>query len=267
MHYKMALNKGRKKLAGSLALITGLAMLLPMKHKSSLVLATLLLSGCGAIMSMNATAADVTPAATDTNVAAAPFSVTKADSAGFIHDWLILDPIVLADASDQSEDGIKPILAKEYFKDQLKVQPRAGDKVMVGTNDLQWREVKLDAATTQIDLVQFATANNNATESVLFWGVAYVVADEDMSDVKLAIGSDDSSRWWVNGEEVISAYEARTVTPDDSMSKPIKLKKGVNEVRFAVINGSGDSGACARFLDANGKPVTKLAVSAVPPAK
>lgn len=242
-------------------------MLLPMKHNSSLVLATLLLSGCGAIMSMNATAADVTPVVTDTNAVAAPFSVTKADSEGFIHDWLILDPIVLEDASDQSEDAIKPILAKEYFKDQLKVQPQVADKVTVGTNDLQWREVKLDAATKQIDLVQFATANNYPTESVLFWGVAYVVADEDMSDVKLAIGSDDSSRWWVNGEEVITAYESRPVNPDDSQSKAIKLKKGVNEVRFAVINGGGEAGACARFLDANGNPVTKLAVSAVPPAK
>jgi uncharacterized protein YceK len=267
MHYKIALKKIGKKLAGNLALIVGLVMLLAMKHNSSLVLATLLLSGCGAIMSMNATAADVTPAATDTNAAAAPFSVTKADSEGFIHDWLILDPIVLADAADQTEDVIKPILAKEYFKDQLKVQPQVADKVMVGTNDLQWREVKLDAATKQIDLVQFATANNFATESVLFWGVAYVVADDDMSDVKLAIGSDDSSRWWVNGEEVITAYESRPVNPDDSMSKPIKLKKGVNEVRFAVINGGGEAGACARFLDANGKPVTNLAVSAVPPAK
>ena len=244
-------------------------MITTMKHKSSLILATLLLSGCGAmmVMTMNAAAADTTPAATTEAPPPAPFSVTKADSEGFIHDWLILDPIVLADAADQTEDAIKPILAKEYFKDQLKVQPQVGDKVMVGTNDLQWREVKLDAATKQIDLVQFATANNFATESVLFWGVAYVVADEDMSDVKLAIGSDDSSRWWVNGDEVITAYEARPVNPDDSMSKPIKLKKGVNEVRFAVINGGGESGACARFLDSNGKPVTNLVVSAVPPAK
>jgi hypothetical protein len=132
---------------------------------------------------------------------------------------------------------------------------------------LQWREVKLDAATKQIDLVQFATDNTNATESVLFWGLTYVVADEDMNDVKLAIGSDDSSKWWVNGEEVITAYEARPVNADDSVSKAIMLKKGVNEVRFAVINGGGLAGACARFLDSNNKPVTKLAVSAVPPAK
>jgi len=245
-------------------------MILAMKHKSSLVLATLLLSGCGAIMemTMNAAAADTTPAATTTAAApAAAFSVTKADSEGFIHDWLILDPIVLADAADQTEEVIKPILAKEYFKDQLKVQPQVADKVQVGTNELQWREVKLDAATKQIDLVQFATANSNATESVLFWGLTYVVADEDMSDVKLAIGSDDSSRWWVNGEVVITAYESRGVNADDSQSKAIKLKKGVNEVRFAVSNGGGDSGACARFLDSNGKPVTKLAVSAVPPTR
>jgi hypothetical protein len=244
-------------------------MMPDMNHKSSLILATLLLSGFSAIMltTTNATAADASPTVTDTNAAAAPFSVTKTDGEGFIHDWLILDPIVLADAADQTEEVIKPVLAKEYFKDQLKVQPQVADKVHVGTNDLQWREVKLDAATKQIDLVQFATANNFPTESVLFWGVTYVVADEDLSDVKLAIGSDDSSRWWVNGEEVISAYESRGVNPDDSQSKAIKLKKGVNEVRFAVINGGGDSGACARFLDANGKPVTKLTVSAVPAAK
>jgi hypothetical protein len=248
-----------QKLAGNLALIFGLVMMLTMKHKSSLVLTTLLLSGCGAIMETTLNAA---PAGTS-----APFSVANADSEGFIHDWLILDPIVLGDVTEQTEDAIKPMLTREYFKDQLKVQPMVADQVKVGTNELQWREVKLDAATKEIDLLQFATDNKKATESVLFWGLAYVVADEDLNDVKLAIGSDDSSRWWVNGEEVITAYEARPVGADDNVSKPIKLKKGVNEVRFAVVNGVGGAGACARFLDLNGKPVTKLAVSAVPPVK
>jgi uncharacterized protein YceK len=264
MQYRERQIKAGNKLVGNLALIIGVATIFTMNCKSSLVLATLLLSGCGAIMEMTMNAA---AAATSTPPPAGAFSVAKADSEGFVHDWLILDPIDLTDVADQTEEAIKPILAKEYFKDQLKVQPRVADKVKVGTKDLQWREVKLDAATKQIDLVQFATDNHNSTESVLFWGLTYVVADEDINDVKLAIGSDDSSRWWVNGAEVITAYEARVCAADDSISKPIKLKKGVNEVRFAVINGGGEAGACARFLDSNNKPVAKLAVSAVPPAQ
>ena len=187
----------------------------------------------------------------------------KPDSEGFIRNWLILDPITTPTV-EHTETDEKPIFAKEYFKDQLTVTPKAGDKVKVADKDRTWRAF---ASNDQvIDLVQFASDNGNETESVIFWGVAYINVDNDLKDVKLAIGSDDSSVWWVNGKEVIRVYDSRAATADDNVSAPITLTKGVNVVRFAVTQGDGPGGAVARFLDAANKPVMGLTIALDPPA-
>jgi hypothetical protein len=91
--------------------------------------------------------------------------------------------------------------------------------------------------------------------------VTGIAAPEETKNVKLAIGSDDSSVWWLNGEEVVRTYGGRAVNPDDDISKPVTLKKGMNVLRFAVIQGDGPAGACARFLDSADKPLTKIAVT------
>lgn len=187
----------------------------------------------------------------------------KPDAEGFIRNWVVLDPIEIA-GGDHTEDVEKPYFAKEYFKDQLTLQPKPGDKVKVGGKDMTWRDVKTDDFS--IDIVQFATDHNMPTESIIVWGVAYVVAPAEMKDVKLAIGSDDSSLWWVNGKEVVRDYDSRAVNQDDNISKPLTLNKGLNVVRFAVIQGDGPSGACARFLDAKDKPVKDLTILTDPAA-
>jgi len=186
----------------------------------------------------------------------------KPDSEGFIRNWLILDPITTPTV-EHNEAEEKPLFAKEYFKDQLTATPKAGDKVKVGEKDRQWRAF---ASNDQIiDLVQFASDSGNDTESVIFWGVAYVTAPSEIKDVKLAIGSDDSSVWWVNGKELIRVYDSRAAAPDDNTSAAITLNKGVNVVRFAVTQGDGPGGCVARFLDAANKPLKDLTISLDPP--
>jgi hypothetical protein len=54
------------------------------------------------------------------------------------------------------------------------------------------------------------------------------------------------------------------VQPDQNKSKPLTLKKGLNVLSVAVINGTGGFGACARFLKADGKPVRHLVVASSP---
>lgn len=99
----------------------------------------------------------------------------------------------------------------------------------------------------------------------MFLGVAYLECAREIADLKLAIGSDDSSTWSVNGREVIRVYAGRPVKQDENVSEPLTLKKGVNVLRFAVINGNGPSGACARFLDKAGKPVAEFTLLPAPP--
>ena len=85
--------------------------------------------------------------------------------------------------------------------------------------------------------------------------------------MRLAIGSNAASVWWVNGQEVIGIYGDRQTVIDDGVSKRLTLKKGRNIIRCAVVNGGGATDFCARFLDANEKPIQNLTISAGSAAK
>jgi len=82
-----------------------------------------------------------------------------------------------------------------------------------------------------------------------------------MRDVRLAIGSNAASVWWVNGQEVIGIYGDRQTVIDDGVSKRLTLKKGQNIIRAAIVNGGGATDFCARFLDQDDKPLKGYTVS------
>ena len=77
-----------------------------------------------------------------------------------------------------------------------------------------------------------------------------------MTDVRLSIGSNGASMWWLNGERVLTLDGDRRMVEDDCVSQRLTLKKGRNVLRFALVNGPGLSDLCARFIDEQGKPVT-----------
>ena len=86
-------------------------------------------------------------------------------------------------------------------------------------------------------------------------------APRELTNVRLAIGSNAASRWWLNGERVIALNDDRQTVIDDGVSKRVSLHKGRNVIRAAIINGGGATDFCARFLDENDRPVTGLTVS------
>jgi hypothetical protein len=186
----------------------------------------------------------------------------KTDADGFIQNWLVLEPIALNDI-EHTEAGVKDIISRDSFKDEISILPTdAGNSTIDGAS-YQWHAVQ--AKDYLINLVGFASAYNKPIVNVVFWGVAYVTVPEEMKDARLAIGSDDDSVWWVNGKQVIGAYGMRQTSMDDNVSKRLTLNKGVNVVRFAVVQGDGPSDCCARFYDARQKPITNLTISLNPP--
>jgi hypothetical protein len=80
----------------------------------------------------------------------------------------------------------------------------------------------------------------------------------ERKDVRLAIGSNAASVWWVNGQEVIGLYNDRQAVIDDGVSRRLTLKQGPNVIRCAIINAGGATDFCARILDAQDKPVTEI---------
>jgi hypothetical protein len=178
------------------------------------------------------------------------------DSEGFIPRWLVLEPIR---ANGLTDSIVQKAVKTEYFPNQFTVVPHDGDKVSVGGTELAWHAV--ETKKYNVNLYHFAYALEKPTTNVLFWAVTTVNCPEEISGVRLAIGSNAASVWWVNGQEVIGIYNDRQTVIDDGVSKRLTLKKGANVVRCAVINGGGATDFCARFLDAADRPLKEYTVS------
>lgn len=183
---------------------------------------------------------------------ARPASAAKLPGAdGFIQRWVILEPIRVS--GQVTDSAVQGAVKKEYFPDQFTILPHDGDQVMVNGTNLTWHAV--DTREYNVNLFHFAYALNRPTSDVLFWAVTIVNCPQEMPGVRLAIGSNAASVWWVNGREVIGIYGDRQTVIDDGVSKRITLKKGANIVRCAVINAGGATDFCARFLDPDEKPL------------
>lgn len=193
----------------------------------------------------------------------APKTLTRAVSAtapvspqGFIQRWLILEPIA---ANGLTDSLVQATVKKEHFAGQFTTIPRDGESVTVGDATLTWHAV--DTSLYNVNLYHFAYGLKKPTSNVLFWTVTIVTSPVERSGVRLAIGSNSASVWWVNDQEVIGIYGDRQAVIDDGVSKRLTLRKGANLIRAAVVNGGGATDVCARFLDANDKPLRDLTVN------
>jgi hypothetical protein len=180
------------------------------------------------------------------------------DAHGFIQNWLILEPIRLSNLQ-LTEAGVQAAAKHEYFPGQLTALPKDGDVVHAEGTDLAWHAVA--TKDYNINTYHFAHALGKPTSNVLFWGVTVVNCPREMSGVRLAIGCNASSIWWVNGKEVIGNYGDRQTVIDDAVSKRLTLNQGANVVRFALINAGGATDFCARFLNQEEQPLREFTVS------
>ncbi len=187
----------------------------------------------------------------------APATPTKApDAEGFIGRWMILEPIPSAGLTQKI---VQDQARKEYFPNQMTVLPHNGDKVTVEGRELVWHAE--DTKLYNVNLYHFAHALNKPTSDVLFWAVTVVNAPKETPDVRLAIGSNAASVWWVNGQQVIEIFGDRQTVVDDGVSHRLTLKKGPNVIRALIVNGGGATDFCARFLDSADRPLKGYTIS------
>lgn len=175
----------------------------------------------------------------------------KAPSAdGFIQRWIILDPI---SANSDSQNSVQQTVKTEHFEGELTMIPSDGVKVNAGGRELTWHAVDINEY--NVNLYYLASQIGGSANNVLFWAVAIINCPQEIPNVRLSIGSNSASVWWVNGKEVIGIYGDRQCIVDDGISKRLTLKKGINIVRAGIINRSGAADFCGRFIDNDGKPV------------
>ena len=217
---------------------------------------------------------------------AANAAAAQPDANGFIRRWMLLEPIDYNVRSNTilTDSYLNENLSKQYFKGQFddKKLPRDGEKVTAtgialagGPRDTrmqmgpaQTKEVKqtlrwhaLESNTYNVKVFRFAESYGCQPYNSLFWGVTVVDCPEEMVGVRLAIGSNGASMWWLNGERVLTLDGDRRMVEDDCVSQRLTLKKGRNILRFALVNGPGLSDLCARFIDESGQPVTGYALN------
>ena len=180
---------------------------------------------------------------------------------GFIQRWLLLEPIVKPNRSNTVfvNTYVRKTLTTEYFPNQLSVLPHNGDTVTVDGRELKWHA--LDSKLWDVKLFNFAYGLNKPSYGVIFWAVTVVDSPREIKNVRLAVGSNSASMWWLNGDNVVSLYNDRRMVMDDVVSNLLTLKKGRNIIRGAVINGPGLSDFCVRFIDEQGKPVKDITVN------
>ena len=211
------------------------------------------------------------------------------DKDGFLGRWLLLEPISKPNRSNTvfTDSYIREAFAVPYFKGQLgDVLPKDGSKVKVTVEyqppvdlsaggrprmqqgpieyekklkQLQWHA--FDSKRYNVKLFRFATNLTEDRYGVIFWAVTVVNCEEDIPNVRLAVGSNSASMWWVNGEEAVILSGDRRRVMDDCASQRLTLKKGRNVIWGAVINGPGMSDFCCRFIDEAGMPVKNITLS------
>ena len=182
------------------------------------------------------------------------------DADGFLQRWMLLEPINKPNRTNTvfTDSYIRKVFDTLYFPGQFTVVPRDGDKVTVGGQELAWHA--LDATNFNVKLFRFAYGLNKQTYGVIFWAVTVVNSPREMKNVRLAVGSNSASMWWLNGKEAVILSGDRRMVMDDCVSKRLTLNKGSNVIRGAVINGPGMSDFCVRFIDEKGDPVKGLSM-------
>jgi len=175
------------------------------------------------------------------------------DAGGFIQRWLLLEPIRVS--GQLTEAAVRTAVEKD-FPVAATPLPHEGDTLTAGDSELAWHAV--DTVHYNVNLYHFAYALNKPTTNVLFWAVTVVNAPREMSGLRLAIGSNAASVWWVNGKEATALYSDRQTVIDDGVSKRLTLNAGANVIRAAIVNAGGATDFCARFLDANDRPIKTL---------
>lgn len=212
--------------------------------------------------------------------------VAVPDENGFIRRWMMLEPISKKNGTNRvfTDSYTRDIIMHEYFPGQFTVLPKDGDQVKVEMDyqapvdlssnrssvqasdgpktikaKLTWHA--LDSDHFFVKLFRFATGLGKDRYGVIFWTVTVINCEEEIKDVRLAVGSNCGSMWWLNGEEVMMLATDRHMVVDDGVSKKLTLKKGKNILRGCTVNGIGMSEMCARFIDNTGKPVTDYSIT------
>lgn len=167
---------------------------------------------------------------------------------GFIQHWLVLAPIL----DEPTTVGCRPS-DTELPGGDAALAPALGDAV----GELVWTTF-----ITSTNRLGFRSRWGGEPPPREVYVHAYVYSATTRA-LTLSLGADDGVRAWVGGIEVLDVSGCQG-TNADQFQAPATLTKGFNRLTIKVRDQGGGWGLLARFLDADGAPVTDLEVSLDP---
>lgn len=202
------------------------------------------------------------------------------DDKGFIRRWLLLEPISKPNRTNTVfvDSYLRANLDTGWNKGDFEVpadgqvekmdvefqapvdmsagrprNPFEAPEIKIVKAKLTWHA--LDSKLFNVKLYRYAVGTGTGRYGAIFRAVTVIDVPEDLENVRLAVGSNSASMWWIDGEEALILSGDRRMVMDDGASKRLTLKKGRHVITGAVINGPGMSDFCVRFIDENGAPV------------
>ena len=167
---------------------------------------------------------------------------------GFIPEgvWLIIGPF-------NNTDGIG---YNEVYIPEDATQVNTAAKYDGVDGQIGWKNRVDDTCDGFVDLDKIFGGKIN-------WVTAYArttVTAPDERKAQIRLGSNDQAKVWLNGEEVFTYSESRSVTIDQNVI-PVTLKTGENRILIKVCDEMGFWGFYLRLTDADGVPFTDLVFS------
>ena len=172
-------------------------------------------------------------------------AAVQPDELGFIRRWTLMEPI-------EKPNPTNTVFVDSYIRENLDTGWNKGD-FKVPQDGGVWH--LLDSKLFNVKLYRYAVGTETGRYGLIFRAVTVIDVPEDIEDVRLAVGSNSASMWWIDGEEALILSGDRRMVMDDGASRRITLKKGHHVITGAVINGPGMSDFCVRFIDEKGNPV------------
>ncbi len=173
---------------------------------------------------------------------------------GYIRNWLLLAPLPLDDGQDGAAGNNKAQIANE---DAMK--PKPNEKVTYKGKELAWKKYQ-----AKEDFVDFNDFLGAQTEDCVGYAVCYLICPDEMTGLKMKMGSDDQAKVYLNGKEVLKNDTPRPLTKDEDTAENVTLKKGQNLLVFKVVNEKVDFSGSIRFLSKNGEIVRNFKVALTP---
>jgi len=218
-----------------------------------LIVLTLLFLGIGIQMNAQSALGQMPPLTLEDYFSPSTAVPAGPDAKGFVQRWTLLEPIGKPGLNSNAafnDSYLRKEFATVYFKDQNTMVPKDGQTVtLADKTKLKWH--CLDSKKYNVKLYRFASGLGLRPTEGVFMAVTVINVDKDVT-VRMAVGSNSGSIWYVNGEEAILLSNDRRMVVDDCVSPKLTLHKGKNVVRGTVINGPGMSDFCIRFYDENG---------------